>query len=585
VTGRLRSDEWLSGHDETAVAHRAALRSAGIEISGAGGQPVIGIADTSSELNPCNLPLRDVIPAVREGVLAAGGLPVVFPTMSLGEDLMKPSAMLYRNLMAIEIEENLRSYPLDGAVLMANCDKTVPACLMGAASVDLPSIMLIGGSRPEIRFRGKPLRAGTDLWSYLDDYRSGRMSETEWGEFEACYSCGLGACNTMGTASSMAIVTEALGMALDGTALTPATDEVRVAQAFAAGQRAVELVKADIRPTTIMTPDAFRRALVALCAAGGSTNVVIHLAAIAGRLGIELPLEWIDRIAADTPVLADIAPTGRMLISQLHAAGGVPALLAAVGADTPRGAVSVSDFPGASSLELPTDEVPPEGRKASGLPVIRSLSDPVRPGPPFAVVRGTLAPDGALLKACAASPELFRHRGPALVFHGYHDMRARLDDPDLDVTADTVLVLAGCGPVGVPGMPEWGMIPIPVKLAERGVTDMVRITDARMSGTSFGTCFLHVAPEAAIGGPLALVRDGDMIEIDVEGGRLDLDIPADELERRRAEWRPPVSQQLRGWPALYQRTVLQAPLGCDLDFLRPRNEDELRPVPPLVGRS
>jgi len=527
----LRSDEWLTGHDETAVAHRAALRSAGVDLHPRGGKPVIGIADTSSDLNPCNLPIRDVIPAIRDGVLAAGGIPVVFPTMSLGEDLMKPSAMLYRNLMAMEIEENLRSYPLDGAVLTANCDKTIPACLMGAASFDLPTIMVMGGSRPETSFHGKPLRAGTDLWAYLDDYRAGRLSESEWNEFEACYSCGLGACNTMGTASSMAIVTEALGMALDGTALTPATDHARLAHAFAAGHRAVELVNFDVRPSQIMTTDAFECAITALCAAGGSTNAVLHLAAIAGRLGIAFPLDHINEIAAHTPVLADIAPTGRLLVHHLHAAGGVPALLDAVGASVPRGAVSVSRIPGRTDKAASHTATRQTSR--SGPSALRTLSDPVRPGPPFAIVRGSLAPDGALLKACSADPRLFQHRGPALVFHGYHDMRARLDDPELNVTPDTVLVLAGCGPVGVPGMPEWGMIPIPVRLVEQGVTDMVRVTDARMSGTSFGTCFLHVAPEAAIGGPLALVRDGDPIVVDVAGGRLDLDIPAEELVVRR----------------------------------------------------
>lgn len=579
MSGRvLRSDEWLAGHDETAVAHRAALRSAGAHVSAAGGRPVIGIADTSSELNPCNLPLREVIPAVRRGIEAAGGIPVTFPVMSLGEDLMKPSAMLYRNLMAMEVEENLRAHPVDGVVLLANCDKTVPACLMGAASADLPAIMVIGGSRPEVKFQGRPLRAGTDLWAALDDFRSGRMSGAEWAEFEMCYSCGRGACNTMGTASSMAIVTEALGMALEGTALTPATDPAREEQAEAAGRRAVELVEAQIRPSEVMRPEAFRRAIVSLCAAGGSTNAVLHLCAIAGRLGFRLPLEWVNEIAASTPVIADIAPTGELLVHHLHAAGGVPALLAAVKARVPTPRVSVTTM---------RDQAPrvPVGNLSLPSRVIREPADPVRPGAPFIVVRGTLAPDGALLKACAADPRLFQHRGPALVFDNYHDMRKRLDDPRLDVTPDTVLVLANCGPVGVPGMPEWGMIPIPVKLAAQGITDMVRITDARMSGTSYGTCFLHVAPEAAVGGPLALVEDGDEIVVDVANQRLDLNVAADELERRRAMWTPPVSSHLRGWPALYQRTVLQAPDGCDLDFLRARDERERQPVPPVVGRS
>lgn len=565
---RLRSDEWLVGHDETAIAHRAALRSAGAPVSSAGGRPIIGIADTSSELNPCNLPLRDVIPSIRDGVLSAGGVPVVFPTMSLGEDLMKPSAMLYRNLMAIEIEETLRSYPLDGVVLLANCDKTVPACLMGAASFDVPAVMVIGGSRPEVRFRGRPVRSGTDLWAYLEQYRAARMNDEQWAEFEACYSCGLGSCNTMGTASSMAIIAEALGMTLPGTALTPADDDARFEHARVAGARAVELVQQDVRPSQLLDQRAFDRAITALCAAGGSTNAVIHLTAIAGRVGIRLALERFADIAEQTPVVADIAPTGARLIAALHGAGGVPALLAAAEQGAGTGPVAS-----------------PRRSWSSAPGVLREPANPVRPAPAFAVVSGSLAPDGALLKASAADPRLFRHRGPALVFHDYHDMRARLDDPELDVTPDTVLVLAGCGPVGAPGMPEWGMIPIPVRLAEQGVTDMVRVTDARMSGTSFGTCFLHVAPESAVGGPLAIVRDGDPIVVDVHARRLDLDVPEVELRRRRFVWTPPRPEHRRGWPALYQRTVLQAPDGCDLDFLRPRNAVELRPVPPVVGRS
>lgn len=568
----LRSAQWLAGLDETALAHRAALRAAGAPLDRRRDKPIIGIANSASELNPCNLVLREQADAVKRGILDAGGVPVEFPTMSLGEDLMKPSAMLYRNLMAMEIEENLRSYPLDGVVLLANCDKTVPACLMGAASANLPAIMVIGGARPVVSFREKPIGAGTDLWHYLNEYRAGRLSDADWDEFEQCYSCGLGACNVMGTAVTMAIVSEALGMTLPGASTVPADDPDRLVLAEDAGRRAVQIVHEGLSPSDILTPAAFRNAIRALNAIGGSTNALIHVSALAGRVGVDLPLESYAELGHGIGVLADIQPNGRFLAQDFHAAGGVPALLAAIRDAIERDVVTVSGKPLVS-------------RQAESRSAIRSVGDPVFAGPAYAIVRGNLAPDGAVLKASAASPELMRHRGPALVFSDYHDMRRRLDDPDLDVSPDTVLVLAGCGPVGVPGMPEWGMVPIPRKLVEAGVTDMVRITDARMSGTSFGTVFLHVAPEAAIGGPLALVRTGDTIDVDVPAGRLDVVVSPEEWERRRSAWRAPVSEHLRGWPALYQRHVTQAPQGCDLDFLTAPTPAHRRVVPPIVGRS
>lgn len=550
----LRSARWMAGDDEAALMHRAALRAGGSVYRPAA--PVIGILDTAGGVNPCNLPARDVIADIAIGIRSMGATAVVVPTMTLGEDLMKPSAMLYRNLMAMEIEENLRSYPLDGVVATCGCDKTVAAALMGLVSADLPALLMCSGARPAAEFRGRPLRAGTDLWRYLDDHRSGRMSDADWAEFEACYGCGQGTCNTMGTASTMAMMAEALGLMLPGTALIPAADPARKQLGRQIGEGIVQLVRDDVRPSLVADEAALDRAVTVLCSAGGSTNAILHLCAVAGRLGLPLPLERFDEIAACTPVLADVEPSGSELITSLHEAGGVPALLAAVA-----------------------------GERQVSTVGLRAADDPVVPGPAFVVVRGSLAPDGAVLKACAASESLMQHRGPALVFEGYDDMRERLDDPELEVTPETVLILAGCGPVGVPGMPEWGMIPIPVRLAEQGVTDMVRITDSRMSGTSFGTCFLHVAPEAAIGGPLGLVRTGDMIVIDVPNRRIDLDVPDDELDRRRAQWQPPVSKHRRGWPALYQRSVLQAPEGADLDFLRCNDSRDRGRIEPVVGRS
>ncbi len=571
----LRSAEWFDGDDEVAVLHRVALRSAGVETGPRHDRPVIGIADSSSDLNPCNLPLRALVDDVRAGIEEAGGIAMAFPVMSLGEDLMKPSAMLYRNLLSMEVEEYLRSYPLDGVVLLANCDKSVPGAVMGAASADLPTVLVTAGARPPAVFRGRRLGTGTDLWRAWEDHRTGRLDDAAWGELERCLACGQGACNTMGTASSMAVVTEVLGLSLPGTSTIPAEDPGRRAAAREAGRRAVACVHESLRPSALVTPAAMRNAVRALHAVGGSTNAVVHLLAIAGRVGVPLTLQDVAQLGCDVPVLADVEPSGRWLMQELHAAGGVPALLHSLGALIQTDTLTVSGRPWAEHVRPPVTETG----------ALRPASDPLREGGAFAVVSGSLAPNGALLKTSAASPELFSHRGPALVFTSYADMRARIDDPDLQATPDTVLVLRGAGPVGVPGMPEWGMIPIPAALAAAGVTDMVRVTDARMSGTSFGTCFLHVAPEAAIGGPLALVEDGDMIVVDVAAGRLDLDIDEGALLSRWAAWSAPVSEHLRGWPSLYQAHVLQADSGCDFDFLRSPTVEHRRFVPPVVGRS
>jgi dihydroxy-acid dehydratase len=574
----LRSTAWFAGDDEVAVLHRVALRLGPDDA----GRPVIGIADTTSDLNPCNAGFSALAEQVAAGVRAAGGVPVRFPVMSLGEDLMKPSAMLYRNLVAMELEETVRAYPLDGVVHLANCDKTVPAALMAAASADVPALLLLGGARSAPEFRGRPLGAGTDLWRALDDRRAGVLDDAGWRGLEQCLACaGPGACNVMGTASTLAVLTEAMGMALPGTALLDATGPQIEAAARATGERVVAMVRVDERPSARLTQAALDTAARVLAAVGGSTNAVIHLAAVAGRLGLDASLDRFDALWRDVPLLADVEPCGSGLVHRLRADGGLPTLLAALGdlVDT--------DAPAADGR--PWREVLPEF-PAPGAPgsLVRTLADPVLPAPTLAAVSGTLAPSGAVVKVAAAGPELLVHTGRAVVFDSYDDMRTRLDDPALDVSPDDVLVVRGCGPVGVPGMPEWGMAPIPQRLVERGVRDMVRISDGRMSGTSFGTVVLHVAPEAAVGGPLGLVEDGDPVRLDVPARRLDLLVPPEELDRRHAaRGEPPRAgaRHLRGWPRLYADHALQADQGADLDFLTAPTPEHRVFVPPVVGRS
>jgi dihydroxy-acid dehydratase len=575
TANRLRSQAWVAGDDEVALEHRVALASAGLPVSRREERPVIGIANSLSDLNPCNLPLRDLAVEVKAGIAEAGGIGAEFGTISLGEDLMKPSAMLYRNLLAIEVEEMVRANPLDGLVVLANCDKSIPGALMGAISANVPTVLVTGGSRPVAQFRGQPVGTGTALWRMWDERRSGRLSDADWAAFEQCLSCGRGACNTMGTASTMAVLAEVLGLMVPGAAAIPAGEERGRLAAREAGRLAVGAVRQDLRPQSILTADAFANAIVALHAIGGSTNAVIHLAAMAGRSGVPFPLEEIGRLGATVPVLADVEPSGTGLMPDFDKAGGVPSLLRELVGHLKTGALTVGGHCIGDVIE----------RAAPASGAIRPASAPLRAGGAFGVVRGSLAPDGAVIKTSAATPALLRHRGPAVVFSGYEDMLARIDDPALPIAPHSVLVLTGCGPVGVPGMPEWGMIPIPARLVRAGVTDMVRVTDSRMSGTSFGTVVLHVAPEGAVGGPLGLVRDGDIIVLDVPAGTIDLEVNPAELERRRAAWAPPPSRHLRGWPALYARHVLQAPDGCDLDFLRAPTLAHRTFVEPTVGRS
>ena len=563
-----RSEAWLGGDDEVALNHRAALRAAGFRGSRGSRRPLIGIACTASDLNRCDRGLTELAAAVRRGVLAAGGLPLEFGVMSLSEDLMKPTAMLYRNLLAIEVEETIRSQPLDGIVALGNCDKTVPAYLMALASADIPALIVTGGFRVPAVFRGERLGSGTALWRMYDERRAGTLSSAEWARLETCLGRGLGACNTMGTASTMAIMAETLGLALPGSAVAASGDASQASLAEEAGRQIVSMVSSSLRPSAFLTAAGFANAMAVLAAVGGSTNAIIHLCAVAGRRALSLPLREFAAVSARVPVIADVAPVGTGLMDDLAAAGGVPAVLAAI-AEHLDLSVPVASGPCMRDVLA---------AGPSRWPLV-PLSEPVTSLPAFMVVHGNIAPDGAVIKAAAASPSLLRHQGPAVLFHSYQEMRARIDDPSLDVCPDSVLVLAGCGPVGM-AMPEWGNIPIPAKLLDQGVTDMLRITDGRMSGTGFGTVVLHVAPESAVGGPLSLLRDGDMVSLDAYAGLLS--VSADLAGREPIV--PPVADT-RGWPVLHRMHVRQAPEGCDYDFLTVRTPDQLTFREPVIGRS
>jgi dihydroxy-acid dehydratase len=553
--GTDRSRRWFGGDDLSGFLHRGVLRAQGL---GATGGPVVGIANSWSETVNCNVHFRAIAAAVKRGVTQAGGLPLEFPTISLGENLMKPTTMLYRNLMAMDVEESIRAHPFDSVVLIGGCDKTIPAQLMGAASADVPAICVTGGPSLPAVFRGRQLGVGTDLWHYADELRAGRMSHEEFEELEAASAPSVGHCPEMGTASTMASLTEALGMSLPGSATISALNARRYVDAEAAGSRAVALAREDLRPSAILTPAAFDNAITVLLALGGSTNAAIHLLALARRSGVSLSLDRFQELSELTPMLADVRPSGVHLVEQLHEAGGIPALSRELRPLLRTEAMTVTG-------RAVGDNLPDRGSNDPG--VIASLSNPIKPAGGLAVVRGSLAPDGALIKVSAASDSLLSHRGPALVFDDIEELAQRIDDPDLPVTPDTVLVLRNAGPHGGPGMPEWGQLPIPAKLLRAGVSDMVRISDARMSGTAFGTTVLHVAPESAVGGPLAVVRDGDPILLDARAGRLDLDLPADEIARRLAEWEAPAPKYRRGYGALFLQNVLQADEGCDFGLL------------------
>jgi L-arabonate dehydrase len=559
-----RSSEWLDRQDLDGFLHRSWLKSSGVSDDAFRGRPVIGICNPWSELVNCNVHLRGLAEAVKRGVLQAGGFPREFPVMSLGESLMKPTTMLYRNLMAMDVEESIRSYPLDGVVLLTGCDKTNPASILGACSANIPTMVVTGGPMLNGRWRGKELGSCSDCWHYHEELRAGRISEQDFTEIEGSMSRSNGHCMTMGTASTMACVTEALGLTLPGGAAIPAVDSRRAHLAEASGRQIVELVERDLRPSDILTREALENAIRALHAISGSTNAIIHLIAYAGRLGVELPLSLFDELCASTPWLVDLKPAGTHLMEDFYYAGGLPAVLEQIRDLLHLEAVTVTGRTVGENLDAAATEIIDEG-------VIRPRSNPLDPGGSLVVLRGNLCPDGAVMKISAADPRLLAHEGRAVVFEDIHDLAARVDDPDLDVDADSVMVLRNAGPVGAPGMPEWGHLPIPAKLLKQGVSDLLRISDARMSGTSYGAVVLHVAPEAAVGGPLALIQTGDRIRLDVEARTLDVLLDDAELAQRRAAWTPPARKDERGYRRLYQDHVLQANDGCDLDFLRGRS--------------
>ncbi|HZS34231.1 MAG TPA: IlvD/Edd family dehydratase [Methylomirabilota bacterium] len=523
-------------------------------------RPVIGLAQTWSEFNPCHRHLREVAEAVKRGVWQAGGLPLEFPTISLGEIFLSPTSMLFRNLMAMDTEEMILGQPMDGVVLLGGCDKTLPAQLMGAASADRPAIVVTAGPMLTGRHEGARLGACTDCRGLWAEHRAGRLDAARLEAIQGELFPSAGTCMVMGTASTMAALTEALGMTLPGMAAVPAPLARRLRLAEAAGRRIVAMVREDLRPSRILTPPAFENAVRVLMALGGSTNAVVHLTAIAGRAGVALTLDDFERLSRSTPMIADVRPSGAHHMEDLAEAGGIPAVMKVLAPLLHADAATATGQPLAAVL----DGIPPPGAWQD---VVRPLERPLRPEGGLAILRGSLAPDGAVLKVSAATPALLRHRGRACVFRDLGDLAARVDDPALPVTADSVLVLQNAGPVGGPGMPEAGSLPIPRKLLAAGVADMVRVSDARMSGTAGGTVVLHVAPEAAVGGPLALVRDGDLIELDAPARRLDLLVPPEELARRRAAWRPPAPAPGRGYRRLFVERVLQAPAGCDFDFL------------------
>jgi dihydroxy-acid dehydratase len=555
----LRSAQWYAGENRNAYIHRAWMRR-GVPADAFTGRPQIAIANTASDLVPCNAHLTEVAASVKNGVYEAGGIPLELPVVSLGETQVRPTAMLWRNMAAMAAEEMLRANPIDGVVLLGGCDKTIPSLLMAAASVDLPAVVVPGGPMLTGTFHGVPLGCGTDVWRLSEEVRAGTLTQEQFTRSESAMIRSRGHCNTMGTASTMALVAEALGTVVPGVAGTPAPDSRLLESAHGTGRLAVELVTVDRRPSTILTKAAFHNAIVALAAIGGSTNAVVHLLAIAGRLGVDLTIDDFDRIASHVPVLVDLLPAGRFLMDDFHRAGGLLAVLREVRDLLDPTALTVTGKPLVYYLDDATiwDQE-----------VIRPRSAPLMTQAGIAVLRGNLAPDGALIKPAAASSHLLRHRGRAVVFDSIEDFRARIDDPGLDVAADSVLVLRGCGPKGYPGMPEVSNMPLPKKLLAQGVRDMVRICDGRMSGTAYGTVVLHVTPEAAAGGPLALVRTGDWVVLDVDARRIDVEVPTDQLARRTPHEAmvSGLANPQRGWERLYVDHVLQADTGADLDFL------------------
>ncbi len=555
----LRSHRWYGVKDLRSFGHRSRTAQMGYDRSDYAGKPVIAIINTWSDINPCHTHFKVRVEEVKRGIWQAGGFPVELPAMSLSEPMQKPTTMLYRNFLAMETEELLRSYPIDGAVLMGGCDKTTPALIMGACSMNLPSIYMPAGPMLNGRWRGQTLGSGSDTWKYWDELRAGRITEQDWQEIEDGIARSPGTCMTMGTAATMMSLAEALGFTLPGAASIPAPDSNHAKMATLTGKRIVEMVWEDLKPSDILTRESFDNALVTLMAMGGSTNSIIHLVAMAGRAGIALPLQRFNEISDKTPVLANIRPSGKQyLMEDFYYAGGLRALLGEVKDLLHLDSRSVNGKTLGQNIE---------GAEIFNDDVIRRRANPLKGAGAIIVLHGNLAPDGAVIKVSAASPELLKHSGRAVVFEDYNDMAARIDRDDLDVDASSVLVLKNAGPLGGPGMPEWGMLPMPKKLVKQGLRDMVRVSDARMSGTSYGTCVLHVVPESYIGGPLALVHNGDLIELDVEKRSISLKISDEEMARRRTAWTAPPLKFERGYGVIFSRHVKQANLGCDFDFL------------------
>ncbi len=558
----LRSSRWFAPDDLRSFGHRARLKGMGWDDHDYRDKPVVAILNTWSDLNTCHSHFKERVEDVRRGILQAGGFPVEVPVMSLGEMLMKPTTMLYRNLLAMEAEEVLRCHPIDAAVLMGGCDKTVPALLMGAISADIPSIFMPAGPMLKAKWKDVTLGSGSDAWKYWAERCAGNLCDSDWNDIENCIGRSAGTCMTMGTASTMASITEAMGMSLPGAACTPAVVAQHSRLAAATGRRAVELAWEQLKPSDIISAKSIDNAITTDMAICGSTNAIVHLIALAGRAGLELPLSRFDEISSKTPVLADIRPGGRFLMEDFYDAGGLAAMLERIRDLLHLDCLTVS----ATTLG---EQI--QGAEAISDEVIRRRENPVSASGGTCVLHGNLAPDGCVLKTLAADPKLLKHRGPAVVFDDYPDMKARINDPNLQVTENSVLILRSAGPLGAPGFPEWGMLPLPKKLLQAGVRDMVRISDARMSGTSYGTCVLHVAPESHLGGPLALVETGDEIELDVTERKLHWHISDDEFAQRKAAWQPRATRWERGYHALFAKHVGQAHQGCDFDFLANRS--------------
>ena len=565
----LRSHRWYGTDDLRAFGHRSRAKQMGYGTEDFAGKPVIAVLNTWSEMNPCHTHFRERVEEVKRGVWQAGGFPIEMPAISLSEVFQKPTTMLYRNLLAMEAEELLRSYPADGAVLMGGCDKTTPALIMGAASMNIPAIFMPAGPMLRGNWRGNYLGSGSDLWKYWAELKAGTISQQEWEEIEGGIARAPGTCMTMGTAATMMSATEALGLTLPGASSIPAVDSNHARMATDSGRRIVDLVWDDVKPSEILTTPSFENAITTVMALGGSTNAVVHLIAMAGRLDVSLDLDRFDEISRQTPWLANIRPSGKYLMEDFYYAGGLPALLGELEHLLHLDCLTVNGRTLGENLE---------GMDIYNEDVIRRRGNSLSDEGGLAILRGNLAPSGAVIKQTAADPSLHVHTGPAVVFQDRNDMAARIDDDGLAVSPDSVLVLKNAGPQGGPGMPEWGMLPIPQKLLKEGVRDMVRISDARMSGTAYGTCVLHVAPESFVGGPLALVEDGDMIELDIPARKLRLHVDDKELERRRAAWAPPPKRFERGYGAIYADHITQANEGCDFDVLAgtvPTREPEI----------